>query len=211
MRLDLRVVDLGAAESALRAPDRLRQNLAATSPNAWWTSRSRLPGLSSCSSTAPGARASAGRVIGRQLLDFEFDQRERPLGGLLVDRRHRRDRLAAIAHAPARQRIFVHGDRQHAVGVRAVVAGDDRHHALERARLGHVEPNDVAVADRAAQDAPDQRVGVVEVGGVAGAAGDLVDAVDQRHAAARELAVGDRVGGHVRVSAAALTDSMIFT
>ena len=76
------------------------------------------------------------RIIGGQLLHLEFDQSERPLGRLRVDRGHRRHRLAAIAHAAARQRIFVHGDRQHAVGVRTVVAGDDRDHAVERAGLG---------------------------------------------------------------------------
>ena len=123
-----------------------------------------------------------GRIIGGQFLHLEFDQAERALGRLRVDRRHRRDRLAAIAHAAARQRIFVHGDRQHAVSVRAVVAGDDRDHAVERARLGDVEPDDVGVAYRAAKDASDQRVGVVEIGRVARLAGDFLDAVDERHA-----------------------------
>ena len=88
-----------------------------------------------------------GRIIGGQFLHFEFDQPERALGGLSVNGRHCRDRFAAIAHAAARQRIFVHGDRQHAVSVRTVVAGDHRDHAVERARLGYVQSNDVAVTD----------------------------------------------------------------
>ncbi len=115
------------------------------------------------------------------MLHLEFDQRQRALGRLRVDRGHRRDRLAAIAHAAARQRIFVHGDRQHAVSVRTIVAGDDRDHAVERSRLGDVEPDDIRVADRAAKDAADQRIGMIEIGRVAGLAGDLVDAVDERN------------------------------
>jgi hypothetical protein len=152
-----------------------------------------------------------GCIISGQFLHFEFDELERALGGLLINRRHRSDRLAAIAHATARQRIFVHGDRQHAVSVRTVIAGDDRRHAGKRARLGNVQPNDFSVADRAAQNAPDQSVGMVEIGGIAGAPGDLFHAIDQRNAAARELAGCDRSGRHDVASAAALTDSMIFT
>ena len=41
------------------------------------------------------------------------------------------------------------------------------------------------VADRAAEDAADQRVGVVEIGRIAGLAGDLLDAVDERNARTR--------------------------
>ena len=63
------------------------------------------------------------------------------------------------------------------------------------------------MTDRAAQDAADQRVRVIEIGGVAGASGDLVDAVDQRHAAQSRRGIG----AHGRVSAAVFTDSTIFT
>ena len=55
------------------------------------------------------------RVIGRQLAEFHFDQLERALGGFGIDGGDGGDRLAAVAHAPARHRIFVHGDRQDAV------------------------------------------------------------------------------------------------
>jgi hypothetical protein len=95
--------------------------------------------------------------------------------------------------------------------VRAIVASHDRKDSLKRARLGNIQPNDFSVADRAAENASDQSVGMVEIGGIAGASGDLFNAIDQRNAAARELAGCDRIGRHDVASAAALTDSMIFT
>ena len=186
MRLDLRMVDFGAADLLLAheiGRGKARAHVAERVMD-FALEIARLVVVQQ-----HGARRARRRrrVIGGQLLHLEFDQVERALGGLRVDRGHRGDRLAAIAHAPARERIFVHGDRQHAVSVRAVVAGHHREHAVERARLADVEPDDLAVADRAAEDAADQRVGMVEIGGIAGAAGDLLDAVDQRNAAARFL------------------------
>ena len=79
---------------------------------------------------------------------------------------------------------------------------------------------DQAVGDRAAQDAADQRRPQWQIGGVAGAAGDLVDAVDQRraHADAGSLVgpssgadVGRSPVSHPLAPAAARTDSTIFT
>ncbi len=73
---------------------------------------------------------------------------------------------------------------------------------------------------RAAQDAADQRGAKRQVGGVARAAGDLVDAVDQRraHADAGSLAspssdgyLGRSLVFHALAPAATCTDSMIFT
>ena len=142
VRLDLRVVDLGAAELLLAhqiGGGKTLRDIAERMMDVAF----EIAGFVVVQQHGTRRARVLGRIIGGQFLHFEFDQVERPLGRLLVDRRHRRDRLAAIAHASARQRIFVHGDRQHAVGVIAVVAGDDRHHAFERARLGHVEPNDV--------------------------------------------------------------------
>ena len=108
-----------------------------------------------------GVRRAGGFriVVGRQLAQLEFDQIDRALRRFGVDRRHRGDRLAAIAHPAARQRIFVHGDRQHAVGDRAILAGDHRDDAVERERLADVDADNVAVADRTAQDAADQSPG----------------------------------------------------
>ena len=142
------------------------------------------PACSACSSTAPSARAVGGVEVRRQRLDVEHDRRQRRLGARLVDRGHRGDRLAAVAHALARQRPFVLRDRDHAVRRGEVGAGDHRAHAGQRARLRGVDRADHAVRDRAAQDASDQRLAGRQVGGVARAAGDLFDAVDQRRAPA---------------------------
>src|SRR3972149_10956510 len=94
-------------------------------------------------------------------------------------------RTRSAAALPARERILVHRPRQHAVGLRAVLADDDRDHALEALRPRHVEPQDLPMTDRAAEDPPDQRVAVIEVGRIARAPGDLVDAVRQPHARPR--------------------------
>ena len=69
---------------------------------------------------------------------------------------------------------------------------------------------------RAAQDRAGERVAAGEVGGVARAAGHLLDAVDQRLAHADRIVAGaDLRAGRDRLhrarSAAAFTDSMIFT
>ena len=211
MRLDLRVVDLGAADAAPRARDRPRQTLCR---------RRRIrgaPRARDCRACCRAADARPARVRPRTCNRREARRtsnsiRSRARSAVSASmRRHCRDRLAAVAHPLARQRILVHGNRQDTVGVRAIVAGHDGYHAVERARLRDVEPDDLAVAYRAAQNAADQRVGMIEVRSVACAAGDLVDAVDQRHARARDSAVDDWIGGHEAASAAACTDSMIFT
>ncbi len=64
-----------------------------------------------------------GCVVGRQRAHLEFYQFERACRGSRVDRRNRRYGLADVAHFVACQRIFIHGDRQHAIGVRAIGAG----------------------------------------------------------------------------------------
>ena len=101
--------------------------------------RCGAPGVRGCPAcrratrVASGARAACARVIAGQFAHFELDQVERALRGRRIDRSDGRDRLAAIAHLVARQRILVLRDRQHAVGVLAVFAGDDCDHA-RRAR-----------------------------------------------------------------------------
>jgi hypothetical protein len=95
--------------------------------------------------------------------------------------------------------------------MRAIVAGYDGENAVERACLGDVEPLDLAMADRTAEDAPDQRIGMIEVRGVARASGDLLDAVDQRDPAAQRAGLHLYVGAHDGASATARTASMILT
>ena len=181
MRLDLRVVDLGAAEPLLAHQIGRGQTLADVAELIVDVAFD-IAGLVVVQKYGVRRACRFRRVISGQFLDLELDQTECPFGRLGVDGGDRRHRLAPIAHAATGQRIFVHGDRQHAVSVRAVVAGDDRDDAIERAGLGDVEPEYVGMAERAAENASDERVGMVEIRRVAGLAGHLFDAVDERDA-----------------------------
>ena len=111
-------------------------------------------------------------------------QRDGRLGGRIVDRRHRRHRLAAIAHLVARQRMLAARDRQHAEGLVAVGAGDDRLHARQLRGLRDVDLEDLGVRIGAAVDAPRQHAGLQDVGRVLGAARHLLRPVHHRHVAA---------------------------
>ena len=142
-------------------------------------------------------------VIGRQFAQLDLDQRERLGGGTSVDRRHRRDRLAAIAHPVAGEGEFVLGDRQHAERDFAIGAGDHRAHPGKREGGGRIDRNQLGMADGAAQDTPRQRVAERQIGGIGGLAGDLVGAVDQRRALTNR--------GHTVSAAARRTASIIFT
>ena len=93
------------------------------------------------------------RVIGRQLLHGHLDAAERLARGVVVDRGDGRDRLAAVAHSVARQRIFGARDRQHAEALVAVGAGDDGDDARHFQRLRHVDVENVGVRIGAAVDA----------------------------------------------------------
>ena len=210
VRLDLGVIDLGAAEGRF-ANEIGRGELLAHIAELVVHLAFEIARLVVVQQRRPGGTRFLRRIIGRELADLELDQLQRVFGGLAIDRGHGRDRLAAVAHPLAGQRVFVHGDRQDAVGVRAVVAGDDGRDARQRPRLRHVEPNDLAVTHRAAENPTDQGIGVFEIRRVARAAGDLVDAVDQRHAGTRGPAVTARSAFHDAISAALRTDSMIFT
>ena len=92
-----------------------------------------IAGLVRVQLAAPGAIAALRGVVGGQLAHLEPDQLDRLLGGGVVDGGDRRDRLAAIAHLVARQRMLAARDRQHAEGLVAVGAGDDRLHARQPA------------------------------------------------------------------------------
>ncbi len=81
-------------------------------------------------------------VIGRQLADGELDSAQRFLGRCVVDRRNGGERLAAIAHALARQHMFSARDRKNTKGFVAFRAGDDRFDAGQLRRLGNVDFED---------------------------------------------------------------------
>src|SRR5271169_1998296 len=136
-----------------------------------------------------------GCVIGRKLVHLELNQLERTLGGVRINCSDRRDRLAAVAHPLARQRIFVHGNGQYAVGIWAVVSRDHADDTFEGPRLGNIEPDYFAVTYRAAENPTDQSVDMFQIRGIARAAGHLLDAVDQWNALPRDLPVTRRSGG----------------
>ena len=100
-------------------------------------------------------------VVGRQLAHLELDQRDRALGGGIVDGGDRRDRLAAVAHLVARHGMLAARDRQHAERLVAVGAGDDRLHARELQGGGHIDVDDLGVRIGAAEDAPRQHAGMM--------------------------------------------------
>ena len=162
---------------------------------------------------ALGHRLPRG-IVGRQLAHLELDQAERALGGGVVDRGDRRHRLAAIAHLVARQRMLAARNRQHPEGLVAIGAGDDRLHAGEPQRGGHIDFENLGVGIRAAVDAPRQHARCDEIGGVFRPARDLLGPVDHRHIGADGVRRHHLVHGDTPVacrSAAYFTASMIFT
>ena len=132
----------------------------------------------------------------------------------VIDGGDRRHRLAAIAHLVARERMLAARDRQHAEGLVAIGAGDDRLHAGQLCRLGDIDLENFAVRIGAAVDAPGQHPRRDEVGGIFGAPGHLFGPVDHRHVAADRVRRADLVHGATPAalsSAAYFTASMIFT
>ena len=123
-------------------------------------------------------------VVGGQFAHLQPDQLDRLARGGIIDRRHRRHRLAAIAHLVSRQRMLGARDRQHAEGLVAVGAGDDRLHARQLCRRGDIDFDDLAVRIRAAEDPSRQHAGLQDIGGVLGAARHLLGPIDQRHVVA---------------------------
>ena len=136
-----------------------------------------------------------GAVIGRQLAHLQLDAPQRLLRRRVVDGGDRGDRLAAIAHAVARQRMLGARDRQHAECLVAVGAGDDRLHAGKLRGFGNVDVEDFGMRIGTAKDPPRQHVRRNEIGGVFGAAGDFLRAVDHRHVVADVMRRHDFVHG----------------
>ena len=164
---------------------------------------------------------------GRQRLQLDFDRAQCGARGSRVIRGNGGNRLAAIAHPLARQRKLVLRDGDHPIGNGAVVSGDDCAHSGQRACTGGIDAKNSRVRDRAAQNRADERIAAFDVGSETRAAGDLLDAIDQRLAHAdRAIRPHERTGpvrhrdsprsqpwlaDSLRASAAACTDSMIFT
>ncbi len=153
-------------------------------------------------------------VVRGQFAHLELDEAERALGGGVVDGGDRRDRLAAIAHLVARQRVLAARDRQDAEGLVAIGAGDDGLHARQPQRRGDVDVDNLGVRIRAAEDASRQQARCDQVGGVFRPSRHLVGPVDHRHVAADIVRRHDLVHGETPPacsSAAYFTASMILT
>jgi len=150
-----------------------------------------IAGLLGVQQYRAGRRRLGSGEIGRQLLHLHLDERERRLGGGVVDGGDSRDRLAAIAYLVARQRMLGARDRQHAEGLVALGAGNDRLDARKLQRFRYVDVDDHGMRIGAAVNAPGERARLDrEVGGVFGAAGNFLRAVHHRHI------VADIVRGH---------------
>ena len=161
-----------------------------------------------------GGQRLLGRVIGGQLLDFEFDEAERAFGGGIVDRRDPGYRLAAIAHLVARQRVFAARDRQHAECLVAVGACDDCLDTRQPQRRRDIDVDDLRVGIGAAQDAARQQAWSDQIGRVFRPPRYLVRPVDHRHVSADAVRWNDLVHGATPPawsSAAYFTASMILT
>ena len=154
-----------------------------------------LPGLGSTPSREDRIVVQHGRRrlhrlvdIGhvRQNLVVDLDQLQRLLGRAGIDRGDRGHGVAVIERLLARHAVVedvVHG--RIAIGeVGQIGGGDHRLHAWKLLGLRRVDVPDLRVGVWAAQNAPDQLAGHVEVGAVAGAARHLVDAVGTQWARA---------------------------
>ena len=146
-----------------------------------------LPGLLSCSGSAPSARASAAVKYAGSGSICTSTAASAACALASSIGRHREQRLAAVAHLVARQRPFVLRDRDHAIGRGEVRAGDHRAHAGQRERrvasMRRITPCAIGLRRMRPTSAGPER----QVGGVARAAGDLFDAVDQRRALADRM------------------------
>ena len=142
-----------------------------------------------------GRHRCARAVIGGQLADLQLDAPQRFLGGRLVDRRHGGDRLAAISHPIARQRILGAGDRQDAETLVAISAGDDCLDARQLRRFRDIHVENFGVRIRTAENAPSEHARLDEIGGVFGPSGYLFRTVDQRHIVADVMRRDDFVHG----------------
>ena len=67
--------------------------------------------------------------------------------------------------------------------MRAIIAGNDRDDPPKCACLRHVQLENLAVAYRTSQDASDQGIVVIKVGGISGAPGNFINSINQRNAA----------------------------
>jgi hypothetical protein len=133
-----------------------------------------------------GGHRLDGVEDGGQLLVVDLDEVERLLRGVLVDGGDGGDALADEADAAAGEdgHVAQEGAVDSAVDV---LAGDDRVDAGEGRGGGGVDAADESVGVGAVEHLAPEDAGQGEVGGVDGAPGDLVGALDARRRLADDL------------------------
>ncbi len=149
-----------------------------------------------------------------QFAHREGDQADRFLGGRIIDRRDRRDRLPAIAYLVAGQGVLAASDRQHSERLVAVGAGDDRLDAGQRQRLRNVDVENLGVRIGAAVDASGKHSRSDQIGRVLRPSRHFLGSVDHRHIGADGVRRHHLVHGATPASlsvVANFTASMIFT
>src|SRR5206468_1509749 len=124
---------------------------------------------------------------GGQRFILDVDQLRRVLGQVSIARHDDRHRLADEPHLVGGRAVIVHGrrdaDRERLRLPRDIVAGDHADHALGRARLRHVVPEDARVRvarahDRRVVDVADRRM-IVDVRSASGEETEILDALDR--------------------------------
>ena len=116
-----------------------------------------------------------------------FDQVQRFLGRYLIVRGYCGDRLADVEHLVAGHDAPVSDRAGAEVAVREVIASDDGAYSRQLLCLAGIDAHNAGVATRTGQHLAHEHVWQIYVGGVSGAAGDLVQCVHAREAAAKDI------------------------
>ena len=139
-----------------------------------------------------GRQRLLGREIDGKRLVLDVDPLERRIRRVLVDRRHRRHRVADEAHLVDAERVLVAGPGDDPVRGRQVPSGDDTVHAIQRLGLARVDGDDSGVRLGGAEDLPVQQPRQDDVVRVDLASRRLAQPLDPARTTAqrRELACG---------------------
>ncbi len=135
----------------------------------------------------------------RQFFIVDLDQPRREPRRRFGFGRHRRDRLADIAHLALGDGVLVLDEGAHAMPFAEILAGDDGVHAGHRQRFAEIVALDAGMGVRAAEQGAVQHARAIEIGDVLRAALDLLAHLDARQIGAD----GAKRRGHDAASIAA--------
>ena len=121
-----------------------------------------------------------GIEVGGQRLVLDVDQLQRALGDFLADRRDASHVVADVANLFHRQRRLIVTNRQNAVLVRRICAGDNGDHAFQRLRARGINALDACMRIGRVQNLAHQHAGQAEVVSVLAGAGGFAGGVDHR-------------------------------